>query len=232
MLYVYFGNHPITVRQKAFSFIESLTEHVRPVHVERNSYSEGILTELAQGASLFGDYSVVILDSLGEEDAIFEAVIETAPLFKESANHFVLIEEKIRAPHKKILDQNAVRIEEIKHENEAGFNSFLLTDALLRRDKKSLWLLLTEAWRNGLSNEEIIGVLFWQIKTLRLAAHTKSAQESGLKPFVDQKARRALKLFSMEEVEKFSKTLIQIYHRGHEGKLDLSNSLETLILSI
>jgi DNA polymerase III delta subunit len=233
MLYVYFGNDTARVRQKAFAFLENhLGETSRPTSVESHNYVSGMLDELARSASLFGKVNSIILDMLGDETDVLEQVIEAAPMLKDSANHFLIIEKTLSAPQKKALEPHAGTFEEIKADGKERFNTFLLTDALLRKDKKSLWFLLMEAWREGVSNEEIIGAFFWQVKTLRLVEKTKNEKETGVKPFVYGKAKRALPHFKRGELDALSAQLILMYHDGHLGRTDLSTSLEQWVLTL
>ncbi len=233
MLYVYFGNDAPKVRHKAFQFIETLTKgETLATQVTIENYAEGMILEYAEGASLFGSTEVVVIDTVSEDDVIFEQVLELLPVMAQSANHFVLVERTLTAPIKKKIQTHASAIEEIVGETKEKFNTFLLTDAYLRKDKKSLWLLLMEAWKAGEKNEAIIGILFWQVKMLRLVSKTKSAEEAGQKPFVYSKAKRALSQFKEGEPETHSQQLLSIYHDGHQGKVDTALALEKWVLSI
>ncbi len=233
MLYVYFGNDAPRVRQKAFSFIHTLTKgEVIATHITHENYEQGMITDFAEGSSLFGGRHVVVIDTVSEDVLVFEQVLELLPLMEDSVNHFVLIEGTLRAPDKKKIHAHTKKVEEITGEAKEKFNAFLLTDAFLRKDKKSLWLLLMEAWSAGVSNEEIIGILFWQVKILRLVEKTESAEEAGQKPFVYSKAKRALSSFKKGELDACSRNLLSIYHDGHQGKVDTSRALEKWTLSI
>lgn len=233
MLSVFFGNDVTRVRQKAFDFLHTLTTSDTSVtHITADRYEAGVIADSAEGTSLFGDVNVFVIDTPSEEPEVLDSVMEQLSLMHDSPNHFILIEGALTALYKKKIEANAVRVEEITAEKKERFNAFRMTDALLRRDKKSLWLLLTEAWKEGLLNEEIIGVLFWQVKILRLVERTKSAEEAGQKPFVYQKAKRALTNFKKGELDDFSRSLLSIYHDGHLGKRDLNQALEKWVLSV
>ncbi len=233
MLYLYFGNDAPKVRHKAFQFIETLTKgEVLATHVTKENYAPGMILEYAEGTSLFGSTEVIVIDTVSEDDTVFQETLGLLPVMAQSANHFVFIESTLTAPMKKKIQTHTTMIEEIKGETKERFNAFLLTDAYLRKDKKSLWLLLMEAWNAGVSNEEIIGILFWQVKMLRLALRTKSAEEAGQKPFVYSKAKRALTQFKKGEPDTHSEQLLSLYHDGHQGKVDTALALEKWTLSI
>ena len=61
---------------------------------------------------------------------------------------------------------------------------------------------------------------------------TKSAEEAGQKPFVYQKAKRALSKFKSGELEKLSRELLVLYHEGHMGKGDINLTLEKWVLNV
>ncbi len=233
MLYVYFGNDAIRVRQKAFDFVHTITEDDSLVTtISSDRYEEGIITDIAEGSSLFGGIQVCVIDTPSEDSEVFLHVMEQLAVMQDSHNHFILIESVLKADEKKKIQSRATKFEELTSEKKEKFNAFLLTDALLRRDKKSLWLLLMEAQTNGLSNEEIIGVLFWQVKILRLVEKTKSAEEAGQKPFVYSKAKRALMNFKKGDLDSISKNLLTIYHDGHLGRHDTALALERFVLTV
>ncbi len=233
MLSVFFGNDVIHVRQKAFDFVHTLAgEDTSITHITPDHYEEGMITDVAEGVSLFGGVQVCIIDTPSEDPVMFEGVCARLDLMGASAHYFVLIESALNASDKKKLEAHATKFEELTAEKKERFNTFLLADAFLRRDKKSLWLLLQEAWREGIANEEIIGVLLWQVKILRLVEKTKSAEEAGQKPFVYGKAKRALTNFKKGELDQIAEDLLVIYHDGHLGKHDTALALEKWVLTI
>lgn len=233
MLYLFSGTNTVGVREKAFSFLATLEEKgMNIVRLTAEQYLPGMLLDYASAASLFSEPQVVLIDTPSEKKEVFEDVLSQLGLLAESANTFVVLEGKMLAPEKKKFGKYAEKVLEVAAEESKRFNTFLFADALLRKDKKSLWLLFAEATHEGIAAEEIIGVLFWQLKALRLAALTKTAQEAGLKDFVYTKAKRALSKFSEDELSGLSKQLIALYHDGHSGKRDISLSLEKFLLTV
>ncbi len=233
MLYVYFGSDVIQVREKAFAFIEKIKgDDAEVLHVSKENYEPGILQDLLQSVSLFGGAQSIVIDTLGEDTEAFTALLDRCEEMQTSANHFVVIEKNLLAPEKKKISAHADEVHEYTKEGEEKFNTFALTDALIARDKKKLWMLLMESWKQNKANEEIVGILFWQIKILRLAERTKSAEEAGQKPFVYQKAKRALSNFKKGELDHMSRDLLSMYHEGHMGKVDMSIALEKWVLQL
>jgi len=233
MLYVFFGTDTTNVRKEAFDFLDTLqNDDTEVVKITHTDYVSGMIAELAQGEGLFGTIQIVVLDTLSEDEIVESEILNNLDLLKDSSNHFILIEGSYDAARKKKVTKYAEKISEKKAGKKERFNVFSLTDAFLRKDKKSLWLLLSNAWKEGVSNEEIIGILFWQIKILRLVSKTGSPEEAGQKPFVYQKAKQSLQNFKEGELDELSKSIVSIYHDGHLGRVDLNIALEKWVLDI
>jgi hypothetical protein len=75
-------------------------------------------------------------------------------------------------------------------------------------------------------------MLWWQLKSLRLAALTQSAQEAGMKDFPYNKSKRALPAFAPGEVVTLSQSLLELYHAGHSGQRDMDIALEQWVLAL
>lgn len=233
MLYVFFGTDTIAVREQARERANSLVPtETQALRVTATDYYSGVFTERASSVSLFGTDTITVLDMLSDDVDAFTSLIEHLPLLAEAEHMFVLIERPLLAAEKKTFQKYATEYVESTAEKKERFNTFALTDALLDRDKKSLWLLLTNAFAAGVSHEEVAGLLFWQVKTLRLVARTQSAEEAGLKPFVYSKAKRALSKFKPEELDQLSRELLTLYHEGHLGTRDMGLALEQWALSV
>ena len=81
-------------------------------------------------------------------------------------------------------------------------------------------------------DRELIGILWWQLKTLLLAQKTGNASEAGMKDFPYKKAKQALPNFAAGEVESLSLSLLTLYHQGHSGEVDIDEALELWLLSL
>jgi hypothetical protein len=107
---------------------------------------------------------------------------------------------------------------------------FAMADALGARDKKTLWILYRQAVEEGKASEEIHGILFWQAKSMVLAARTKFAGEAGLNPYVYTKSKRYAENFSEPELTALLDRLVSVYHDSHRGMHEFETALERLIL--
>jgi DNA polymerase III delta subunit len=184
-------------------------------------------------ASLFGESTVFVLDMPSEEPEAYLLLEKAVAELAASSNTIIVMEGPLLAPAKKKWGAGAT----VMDESTAGpagerFDVFAMAAALSQKDKKSLWLLLTKAKRAGLSAEEIIGTLWWQLKTLRVAAVTRSADEAGMKSYPYDKAKQALRNFKSGELEGISRDLLKVYHNGHGGVKDIEVGLEEWVLSI
>jgi DNA polymerase III delta subunit len=235
MLYVFFGTDIDGARRAGIRMIESLREQdpeLRHTRVDGEDYEPGLLLSLADSVSLFNGAETYLIDTPSATPDFFVELLQEATALQESKHHFVVIDTKFTAADKKVLSKAATSVEEYKSDEASGFNMFSLADALSRKDKKALWMLLEEAKREGAKAEEVIGILWWQLKLLRLATKTKSAADAGVKDFPYNKAKRALPAFQSGEIDRLSRSLLLLYHDGHSGKRDISLALEEWVLTM
>lgn len=232
MLHVFFGTDVVKVRKSAHDFLVSLPGGAEAQYITAETYVDGVLADVVGASSLFGEKQAILIDTPSELAEMKEAVWDMLPELAASENEFVLIESKLLAADQKKLKTHAAHVEEFTETKAEAFNAFALADALANKDKKTLWILLVRAKQNGQSAEQLIGMLFWQLKALRLAAVTQSPEEAGQKPFVWNKARRALSKFKEGELAQLSRDVLAIYHDGHLGKRDADIALEQWVLGL
>lgn len=231
MLHIFFGSDRGRVRDSAAEHIESKKAADATVTtIEAGQFESGQLEDALGATSLFGGEEWFILDTPSDNADFDEAVTEVLAELAASANTFVILEGALLAPAKKKYQKHATTFEEFTAEKTERFNTFAMADALASRDKRRLWVLLQEAKLSGSREEEVIGILWWQLKTLRLAAQTASAAEAGMKDFPYNKAKRSLGGFAPGEIERLSQSLLQVYHDGHGGVRDIDLALERWVL--
>ena len=233
MLKVFYGTDTVAVRQTAFDFVvEQEATDVTLTYIDSSSYVVGALADAVGATSLFGGSELFVIDTPSSNKDFDAEVKSSLEALTESNNVFVVIEENLLAAPKKQYTKYAESIVEFKGEKVERFNAFAMADALAEKDRKKLWVLLQEAKAAGLSAEEIIGTLWWQLKSMRLAAATGNAAEAGMKDFPYNKAKRALSKFKDDELEKTSRNLLSLYHDGHLGKRDIDLALEKWTLTL
>lgn len=230
MLEIVYGNDVNVVRETAWSKLHGA--EVKTQVIAADTYEPGIVHDVAGAISLFGEVAPLFIDTTGGSAEFFMEVRDAAPALQTSQRTSVLIFEKLLAADKKYFANYAASIEEKKAPSERRRDVFSIADALLAKDKKRLWILYQELSREGISPEEIIGILWWQLKTLHLAAKTTSATQAGMKDFSYKKTKSALPKFQPGEIETLSLSLLTLYHQGHSGYVDLTEALERWILEL
>lgn len=199
--------------------------------IDAASFTSGQIADALGAQSLFGGAEWFVLDTPSANPEFLEETYHSLKELSESPNTFVIMEGSLLAPAKKAYAKYAQSSEEFTATKPERFNTFAMADALASKDRRQLWVLLQAAKADGQSAEEIIGILWWQLKALRLAAITSSASEAGMKDFPYNKAKRSLSKFAPEDVTRLSQSLLELYHDGHGGVRDIDLALETWVLS-
>jgi len=228
MLHIYFGSDVSAARSKACAVAADTEKSV--TRIEAETYVPQQITDSVRSVSLFGDCSTYIIDTPSLDEIMNQEVLACATEMAESLDVFIIIEGPLLAAPKKKWLAHASMSEEFSKGPAARFDVFRLAESLLQRDKKSLWMLLCDARTAGLASEEIIGTLWWQLKTLRVADCTNTAAEAGMKEYPYNKAKRALRNFKAGELESLSTSLLAVYHDGHGGVRDIELGLEEWVL--
>lgn len=230
MLAVFFGTDRTAARDAAKTYTDTVGAAVTAV--DEASYISGYIAGSIGASSLFGGSEVFLLDTPSGDDDFYAETLANLKEMAESANTFVIIESALLAEPKKKYNKHASLMEEFTADKAERFNSFALAEALAKKDKKQLWVLLQQAKLAGSREEELIGILWWQLKALRLAKQTRSAEEAGMKDYPFKKAQQALKNFTDGEVERISRSLLELYHDAHQGKREIDVALEEWALRL
>lgn len=237
MLYFIHGTNTEKTRSKAHGIIDTLQKKKPDAlffKVDAEELTKDMLDELIGGQGLFEKKYIVFLNTVCANAEGRDALVSRIKEIQGSDNVFILLEEKIDAKTKKKIESVAQKVEE--HNSVAvkkeSFNIFALTDVLGRRNRKELWVLYQRARMHGVAPEEVHGILFWQIKSMLLAAQETSAKSAGLKPFVYSKAKGFLSNYSQQELKSISKNLVDLYHDARRGIGTLDTSLERFILTL
>ncbi len=242
MLYLVHGTDNGGAREKVHELLGVLSAkkpNAEIFRVTSEDWSDDKLTELIGGQGLFERKNIALLDTiLSSKETLKEIAESFLTRLEEMAgsdNVFIVLEKEIDAKALAKFEKKAQKVWkcDIKARTEKkDFNVFALTDAFGRRDKKTLWALYQKAILNGSEPEELHGLLFWQVKSLLVAAQAKSADEAGLKPFVWSKAQSFLKNFKEGELSRISSSLVNMYHRARRGEVDFEVELEMFVLGV
>ena len=239
MLYIFHGTNISKSADKARSLVGSLRAK-RPdaAYIEINSenWNPAAIEENLGGQGLFSNKYIIYIDRIGDKEEVREKLIDMLPVMKESDNIFIVNEGKINAELKKAFEKYGEKVVDSSMsdiaEKSKDFNIFSLADAVGGRDRFKAWSIYRLAIEKGLESESILGTLFWQVKSMVLAAGGKSASETGLNPFVFGKAKKAAGNYSAQELKALLERLIVLYHDGHRGLVDLELGTEKMLLKI
>lgn len=207
MIYIFTGNDT----KKKNAFLKKLYKDNQPIFTLDNTITKEILFEKALSLSLFGESPIVIVENLIKDENIVLSISDIKVL-KESNTIFVFLEDKLLATESKKFGKYAsiedFSVQTIKQIPK--IKVFDISSAFERRDKIGTWILYREAVLQGISPEEISGIIFWKIKTMLLTG---------------------TKLFSINELKNQSSEIVSIYHKSHRGEYDFNIGLEQFILS-
>lgn len=147
-----------------------------------------------------------------------------------SPHLFLFVEESLPAAEQKKLSAYIME-RETDVITSAEANPFYITQLLATKKQPDLWIEYIHSVDRGEPIESIHGRLWWQLKTLALvkAVHPHNP---GMKDYPFRQAQKNQKLFSQQELEIYLRKMIDMYHQGHVGEIDLKIGLEQLILSI
>lgn len=247
MLYVFHGTDTRSVITKATALVTSLRAK-RPdasyVRVEAGNWTSSIIEEHLGGQGLFSNKYIILLDRVTENAEAKEQMADCINLMQESTNIFIVLEGKLNAELTKVFDKGAEKVvicdnvaSKISQGLNAGkdggnFNIFALADAVGERNSFKAWSVYRQAIDNGTEPENIVGTIFWQLKSMAVATSGNSAGETGLSPFVYSKAKRAAGNYSADELRTLTEKFITLYHDGHRGKVDMELGVERVLLAL
>lgn len=193
--------------------------------------------ELLSAQGLFEKKYIVVLDFLFSQKDIKEEILEKLEEMKEAEHWFLILEGKVDAPSVKKIEEHSYKTQKFEKNlpaEEAGKSPiiFSITDKLLARDKKKLWISYIDLTGQGIAAEEIHGVIFWAVKNMIIVSRTKNQADSGLSPFVYRNAFSGARNYKIEELEKISSGLVNMAHLVRSGQGDMEVALEKWILEI
>jgi DNA polymerase III delta subunit len=225
MLYVFHGSDINKSLEKARALANSLrTKRPDATYIEviADAWSSSVIEENVGGQGLFSSKYIIFLNRVTENSEAKEMLPDMIQIMHESTNIFILLEGKLNAELKKAVEKSAEKVvitdviekfTSSRFSNKGEFNIFALADAVGSRNDLKSWTLYREAVDSGLEAENIIGVLFWKIKTM---ITTKKFGSS----------------WSENELNQLLTSLIKVYHDSHRGIADAESVVERMMLSL
>lgn len=236
MLYLFYGTDRNKALEKALGIIDKKIEEKKDAvvfKIDSENLSNNLLVELCGSQGLFEQKFIVHIKDVFVDELGKVTILNFLKEIKESENVFIWTEGSILKKDLTKIEKHADKIWEhvAKEKTEAKENIFNITNYLLARDKKNLWIEYQNL-RNSFVPEEIHGTLFWAFKNVALVAKSKNAEDTGLKSFVYGNSKRALTKFSQEELDEKFWTLTKILGDSRRGEGELDVLLEKWILSV
>jgi len=238
MFYLLYGPDTHKAREKMHTLVDSLTTKKKDaavIVVDSEHFDVAALDELCYGQGLFEKKHIIVFDTVLSESRTQETILERIKDIAGSENVFIFLEGELSKQIVAKLSKYAARAQVFENEQKqkkATFNIFSLSDALLQRDRKLLWVLFHKAKIYSVSDEEIHSILFWQARVLASTFRAKNASEAGLSPFVFSKSRGFSGKWSIVECDALLDDLLVIFHDARRGKRDFGIALERVIIRI
>lgn len=228
------------------------------LHLE--NWSNDKFKELNDSIGLFSSKYIILLDNLltglpekkyEEKENPQEIILEHLPVLKSSDHVWIIVEDAlfgkstgkdigVRASkdldqmmkelkkHSDKIEEHDLRKAPIKKSWGGGeVNSFTFTDAFFDKDKVRALNALTALEQDDTAAEEIHGALWWQTKVMFQVAKKET---KGLSPFVVGKCERFLRKWNQKELQTLSNLMVENYHQGHLGKVEIGDGLAKMVL--
>ncbi len=234
MIYFLYGTDTEKSRKKLHELLD-LAHKKRPdaelFKLNSQSFSEGVLRELANSQGLFEKKYTVFLDNVLENKENKDVLLEILSELKESEQIFLVLEAGVTAEMVKSFETHSEKVQKFERtEKKQPITPFFVTEGLLEKDKKTLWVSYLKALSLGFEPEELHGIFFWQVKNMVLASKSSSQVETGLAPFPYKNALRGSRKYKAEDLKQMSEDLVTMTHSVRTGKGEMGVMLEKWIL--
>ena len=235
MIYFLYGNDTHKARKKLHELLD-IAGKKRPgaelFKITTENWSDAQFDELLVSQGLFESKYTVVLDNIFEKKDCKTYVLDRLEGMRDSEQIFLMLEGSVDAASLKKIKNFAKQVQEFEklESKKPAYNLFSITDGLLQKDKKTLWVSYIDFLKKGAVAEELHGIFFWQVKNMILANRAKSQTETGLSPFVYKNALTGARKYKDEELLSMSQSLVDMTHRVRSGDGELSIMLEKWIL--
>lgn len=236
MLYLFYGSDRNKALTSALNIISKKViekPDALVFKIDQSNFSKELLIEMCGGQGLFEQKYIVHIKDVCDDESTRANLFAFLKDLKESENIFILTEGDLNKKEFSKIEKFAEKIWEHKETKKEEFkeNIFGITNYLLARDKKNLWIEFQKL-KNTFAVEEIHGTLFWAFKNIMIVSGAGSISETGLKPFVYSNSKKALTKFSKDELEEKFWKLTKILGDSRRGEGELEVLLEKWVLEL
>jgi hypothetical protein len=241
MFYIFHGQNveeSLRKRARLLQMIRQKKPFVDTVALETSDVSSVDFNQLSARCGLFEPCSIYMIDSALSDATTRALIIDNIEIIAKSHNVFIFFEreglsksvlDKLETLCAKVyLSSHSTEFQKVNDNREL----FALADALSSRAKKDLWIRYSEVMLDGKSSEEVLAILFWQVKALMIARASTSASQAKLSPFVYAKAVRQAHKWSQDKLKALAWALVVCFHDSRRGVCNMQDRLEKIILSI
>ena len=192
----------------------------------------GILEQSIRSEDIFGK-PLFLKISHDDIKALFDVLKNPLSRFVDSKDICVVDTPSLTKPEKTFFEKyNSTTKDFTLIKRKESPLVFVLTDALIKKDKKNAWIVFQKLIDQNTAPEEIHGALWWQWKTLALvSSKEKNVAKKTMSPYVFSKSESALRNFSESDILKDIHSLMHMFQESRRGKKDLFHQLEIFILS-
>lgn len=235
MIHVFIGQDSQKAREDARALFVKTRENDIGAAVTRFddiSFDLTLATELLNAENLFGGGNILYFDGILDHidgEAFYRTILK-------KDGHTVIIRET--NPPKDLLAffgrSGEVKAYPLMTNGEKRQDSFALSDALGRRDKKMAWVEFEKVRRRGAIMEEVHGTVYWAFKTMYLISvlAKPDAIATGMKEFTYKNYAVSAKKFTTVELVEKLRELKDMYHRAHRGEGDFEVMMEEFVLAV
>lgn len=202
--------------------------------ITTENWKEEQFDGLLSSQGLFEQKYIVVLDFLFEQKDIKEKILDNLEKMQSTEHWFLVLEGKIDVASAKKIEKASYKTQEFekketKKESPAVFS---ITDELLKRDKKKMWIRYVDLINQKVPPEEIHGIIFWAVKNMIIASRADSQKDSGLSPFVYKNSLSGSRNYKLEELQKMAEDLVEMVHKVRTGEGDMEEMLEKWMLGV
>jgi len=239
MIYFLYGNDKFALRKKMHSILDTLCKkrpdaEIFKINTENFEYAK--FEELIFSQGLFDSKYIVVADNVFEDKNIKDFIIEKLDKMKESQNVFVCLDGKVDAKSLKEIEKYSEKAQEFSLKEDfsykKNFNIFGVTDGILEKNKKRLWVDYLKILKQEIPAEELHGIMFWQVKNMSIVSKVNSQKESGLTPYQYKNALSGSRKYKDDEINKMMSDLVLMTHKVRSGEGDLDIMIEKWILGL
>ncbi|MEI8061822.1 MAG: hypothetical protein WCG97_00805 [bacterium] len=239
ILFIY-GDDIKKVKEKITATVDALLAKQKDASVfkiEGGSWRSEYVQELLNAQGLFLSKYIIVFNFISENKEAFSELVDFLPQMKSADHVCIIAEGNITEKNKEKIKKVAQKSQELllkkipinePRKNEAPTFAFAMSFANreFQKTEKYFHALLDLK----LAPEEVHGVLWWQMKAVRLASTAQSAVGADLGPYVFKNAKSASLKWKAEDLDQVLNSLFEMYHLAHRGKIDFYNTIERLIV--